>query len=413
MGFDNKKSYWIDTFIKQYEESFKKVNLLDRKSEYWRFASPSIWYDNYNKNKLPSEKQIENLSFNYDDITDCCIKFKDGVLDISSLAELNKGEKNIEVSSYKDAVTNENHWSAQKFGVAQLNAEKPYKRPLALFNGLYSRDGVFIKFKKGVRKKFHIIYEGNEQKKSTIRNLFDFEENVDITIIEHFSGNSKYNIVSEFFSDNNSKFEHIKIINQDITDTFIYHLFGNCQKHSNIKAINFSFSENPVRNEVNLYLEGPECNATVASLGFGQKDTSICDNTVFISHQEESSKSRQIIKNALSGGAKAIFQGKIYVSSVAQKTDGYQMSNGLILTDDCQFLVKPELEIYADDVVCSHGSISGTLNDDHLFYLQSRGIPLAEAQKHLVQAFFAEILNEINDEKVINHIEKQISIKLA
>ena len=136
------------------------------------------------------------------------------------------------------------------------------------------------------------------------------------------------------------------------------------------------------------------------------------DNTVFISHQEEFSKSRQIIKNALSGGAKAIFQGKIYVSSVAQKTDGYQMSNGLILTNDCQFLVKPELEIYADDVVCSHGSISGTLNDDHLFYLQSRGIPLAEAQKHLIQAF-AEILNEINDEKVINHIEKQISMKLA
>ena len=66
-------------------------------------------------------------------------------------------------------MTNENHWSSQKFGVAQLNAEKPYERPLALFNGLDSRDGVFIKFKKGVRKKFHIIYEGNEQKKSTIR----------------------------------------------------------------------------------------------------------------------------------------------------------------------------------------------------------------------------------------------------
>ena len=413
MGFDNKNSYWIDTFLKKYEDSFKKVDLLDRKSEYWRFASPSIWHENYINKKLPSEKQIENFSFNYDHINDCFIKFKDGILDISSLTELNKGEENIEVNSYKDAVTNENHWSSQKFGIAQSNAEKPYARPLALFNGLDSRDGVFIKFKKGIRKKFHIIYEGSVQKKSTIRNLFHFEEDVDITIIEHFYGNSKYNIVSEFFNDENSKFEHIKIINQDITDTFIYHLFGNCQKHSNIKVINFSFSDNPVRNEVNLQLEGAECNVTVASLGFGQKDTSICDNTVFISHQEESSKSRQIIKNALSGGAKAIFQGKIYVSSVAQKTDGYQMSNGLILTDDCQFLVKPELEIYADDVVCSHGSISGTLNDDHLFYLQSRGIPLVEAQKQLVQAFFAEILNEINDEKVINHIQKQISLKLA
>ena len=413
MEFDNKNSYWIDNFIKQYEKSFKKIDLLDRKSEYWKFALPSIWYDNYISDQLSSKKQISSLSFNYDEITDCFIKFKDGKLDIESLTGLNKGEKNLEVCSYEAAVSDKNHWSSLKFGKAQSNAEKPYERPLALFNGLDSRDGVFIKFKKGLKKKFHIIYEGNKQKKSTIRNLFDFEEDADVTIIEHFYGKSKYNIVSEFFTDKNSKFEHNKIVYQDITDTFIYHLFGNCQKYSNIKTINFSFSENPIRNEVNLYLEGSHCNATVASLGFGQQDTSICDNTVFISHQEESSKSRQIIKNALSGGAKAIFQGKIYVSPLAQKTDGYQMSNGLILTDDCQFLVKPELEIYADDVVCSHGSISGTLNDDHLFYLQSRGIPLVEAQKQLIQAFFAEILNEINDENLINHIQNQISEKLS
>ena len=413
MAFDNKNSYWIDNFIKQYEKSFKKIDLLDRKSEYWKFALPSIWYDNYISDQLSSKKQISSLSFNYDEITDCFIKFKDGKLDIESLTGLNKGEKNLEVCSYEAAVSDKNHWSSLKFGKAQSNAEKPYERPLALFNGVDSRDGVFIKFKKGLKKKFHIIYEGNKQKKSTIRNLFDFEEDADVTIIEHFYGKSKYNIVSEFFTDKNSKFEHNKIVYQDITDTFIYHLFGNCQKYSNIKTINFSFSENPIRNEVNLYLEGPHCNATVASLGFGQQDTSICDNTVFISHQEESSKSRQIIKNALSGGAKAIFQGKIYVSPLAQKTDGYQMSNGLILTDDCQFLVKPELEIYADDVVCSHGSISGSLNDDHLFYLQSRGIPLVEAQKQLIQAFFAEILNEINDENLINHIQNQISEKLS
>ena len=413
MAFDNKNSYWIDNFIKQYEKSFKKIDLLDRKSEYWKFALPSIWYDNYISDQLSSKKQISSLSFNYDEITDCFIKFKDGKLDIESLTGLNKGEKNLEVCSYEAAVSDKNHWSSLKFGKAQSNAEKPYERPLALFNGVDSRDGVFIKFKKGLKKKFHIIYEGNKQKKSTIRNLFDFEEDADVTIIEHFYGKSKYNIVSEFFTDKNSKFEHNKIVYQDITDTFIYHLFGNCQKYSNIKTINFSFSENPIRNEVNLYLEGPHCNATVASLGFGQQDTSICDNTVFISHQKESSKSRQIIKNALSGGAKAIFQGKIYVSPLAQKTDGYQMSNGLILTDDCQFLVKPELEIYADDVVCSHGSISGSLNDDHLFYLQSRGIPLVEAQKQLIQAFFAEILNEINDENLINHIQNQISEKLS
>jgi Fe-S cluster assembly protein SufD len=116
-----------------------------------------------------------------------------------------------------------------------------------------------------------------------------------------------------------------------------------------------------------------------------------------------------IIKNALKNGAKAIFQGKIFVDSKAQKTDGYQMSNGLILSDDCEFLVKPELEIYADDVVCSHGSISGTLNEDHLFYLRSRGIPLNEAQKKLIQAFYSEILDEVSEDNIVYYIQNQIS----
>ena len=85
------------------------------------------------------------------------------------------------------------------------------------------------------------------------------------------------------------------------------------------------------------------------------------------------------------------------------------MSNGLILSDDCEFLVKPELEIYADDVVCSHGSISGTLNEDHLFYLRSRGIPLIEAQKKLIQAFYSEILDEVSEDNIVYYIQNQIS----
>ena len=198
-----------------------------------------------------------------------------------------------------------------KFSKAQLKAEKSYERPLALFNGFNARDGVFIKFKKGVKKNLHIIYEGKNEKNTCIRNLFDLEENSEIKVFEHFYGNSKYNIVSELFAADNSKLEHYKIINQDISNSVIYHFFCNCKKNSKIKTVNFSFSDNPVRNEINLYLEGTNCDTTVASMGFGKKETSICDNTVFISHQEESCKSRQIIKNALKNGAKAIFQGKI------------------------------------------------------------------------------------------------------
>ncbi len=407
MVFENKNSHWIDAYTRKFEESFKNINLLDKKKEYWRFASPSIWHD-----KLPIKKSQEtrsSQSLKFDVTKYSFLRFNDGILDIETLTNFINENKNIEICSFKDIFLKKDHWSSLKFSKAQLKAEKSYERPLALFNGFNARDGVFIKFKKGVKKNLHIIYEGKNEKNICIRNLFDLEENSEIKVFEHFYGNSKYNIVSELFAADNSKLEHYKIINQDISNSVIYHFFGNCKKNSKIKTVNFSFSDNPVRNETNLYLEGTNCDTTVASMGFGKKETSICDNTVFISHQEESCKSRQIIKNALKNGAKAIFQGKIFVDSKAQKTDGYQMSNGLILSDDCEFLVKPELEIYADDVVCSHGSISGTLNEDHLFYLRSRGIPLIEAQKKLIQAFYSEILDEVSEDNIVYYIQNQIS----
>ena len=407
MVFENKNSHWIDAYTRKFEESFKSINLLDKKKEYWRFASPSIWYD-----KLPIKKSQEtrsSQSLKFDVTKYSFLRFNDGILDIETLTNFINENKNIEICSFKDIFLKKDHWSSLKFSKAQLKAEKSYERPLASFNGFNARDGVFIKFKKGVKKNLHIIYEGKNEKNTFIRNLFDLEENSEIKVFEHFYGNSKYNIVSELFAADNSKLEHYKIINQDISNSVIYHFFGNCKKNSKIKTVNFSFSDNPVRNETNLYLEGTNCDTTVASMGFGKKETSICDNTVFISHQEESCKSRQIIKNALKNGAKAIFQGKIFVDSKAQKTDGYQMSNGLILSDDCEFLVKPELEIYADDVVCSHGSISGTLNEDHLFYLRSRGIPLIEAQKKLIQAFYSEILDEVSEDNIVYYIQNQIS----
>ena len=407
MVFENKNSHWIDAYTRKFEESFKSINLLDKKKEYWRFASPLIWHDKLPIKKFQETRSSQSLKF---DVTKYSfLKFNDGILDIETLKNFINENKNIEICSFKDIFLKKDHWSSLKFSKAQLKAEKSYERPLALFNGFNARDGVFIKFKKGVKKNLHIIYEGKNEKNICIRNLFDLEENSEIKVFEHFYGNSKYNIVSELFAADNSKLEHYKIINQDISNSVIYHFFGNCKKNSKIKTVNFSFSDNPVRNEINLYLEGTNCDTTVASMGFGKKETSICDNTVFISHQEESCKSRQIIKNALKNGAKAIFQGKIFVDSKAQKTDGYQMSNGLILSDDCEFLVKPELEIYADDVVCSHGSISGTLNEDHLFYLRSRGIPLIEAQKKLIQAFYSEILDEVSEDNIVYYIQNQIS----
>ena len=124
------------------------------------------------------------------------------------------------------------------------------------------------------------------------------------------------------------------------------------------------------------------------------------DDTVFITHDALNCESRQVFKKVLRNGAQGVFQGKNLVKAGAQKTDGYQLSQSLLLDGDSQFLAKPELEIYADDVKCSHGSTSGAIDETALFYLRSRGVPLIDAEVLLVLSFLGDAIAEIEDEVV-------------
>jgi len=134
---------------------------------------------------------------------------------------------------------------------------------------------------------------------------------------------------------------------------------------------------------------------------------------VFITHAAERCESRQVFKKVLKNGAVGVFQGKILVRPGAQKTDGYQISQALLLDGDSQFLAKPELEIHADDVKCSHGSTVGAIDENTLFYLRSRGVPMKAAQALLVLAFLAEAMAEIDDPAIAENIRQRLESWLA
>ena len=130
-----------------------------------------------------------------------------------------------------------------------------------------------------------------------------------------------------------------------------------------------------------------------------------------INHNEENCKSYQLIKSVLNENSKGIYQGKIYVNPKAQKTDGYQLSRALLLNDDVEFNAKPELEIYADDVKCSHGSTSGNIDENSIFYLMSRGLSHAQSKKLLTNGFLNEVIEKITNEDVKSLIKKLTGIK--
>ncbi len=128
-----------------------------------------------------------------------------------------------------------------------------------------------------------------------------------------------------------------------------------------------------------------------------------------MNHNEENTKSSQFVKTALYDQSISSFQGKIFVDSKAQKTDGYQLSRALLLSDNAKFFSKPELEIYADDVKCSHGSSSGNIDNESIFYLRSRGIDEKDAKDMMIKGFLAEVIDKITD----NNFQKKFYQQLG
>ena len=129
-----------------------------------------------------------------------------------------------------------------------------------------------------------------------------------------------------------------------------------------------------------------------------------------INHNEENCKSYQLIKCVLNDNSKGIYQGKIFVDSKAQKTDGYQLSRALLLNEDTEFNAKPELEIYADDVKCSHGSTSGNIDENSIFYLMSRGLTYKQSKQLLINGYVAEVVEKITDNDIKDFVKKLLGI---
>ena len=166
-------------------------------------------------------------------------------------------------------------------------------------------------------------------------------------------------------------------------------------------GIKFNKSENDIE------LNGENSSSNIFSGSFLNKNNHQEIKTN-IQHQKPSCQSHQDIKNVLTAGSKGVFQGKVFVNQIAQKTNAYQLSKGLLLDEDCEFSTKPELEIYADDVKCSHGSTSGNIDSDALFYLKARGIKEKVAIKMIVKGFLESILKKINNKDITEILENHL-----
>ena len=214
------------------------------------------------------------------------------------------------------------------------------------------------------------------------------------SIFLDLSNNSKLNVVHFNVSNNKS---------------FLY-FETNLQDNSYLNFVSFQSDNIHTRNEFYASLN-QECNFDLYGLNIN--NYGVNDNYSFIQHLKPSSSSREVFKSIVEKGAITNFQGKIYVDSIAQKTDGYQMSRSLLLDDISKANNKPELEIYADDVKCSHGSTVSKLDDEQIYYFKSRGIDSEIAKKILKKAFIVEIIESIKDDMLKNYSNELIESLLS
>ena len=288
------------------------------------------------------------------------------------------------------------------FGVLEAAGQEKVARPLASLNTACATDGLVLQATG--TSSLHLAQDHAGEGASLLHHVIRVETGAELTLIET---GATTNTVMEIDLADGAVFHHIRVQTGERQPSAT-HLFARLGKEAAFKTFTLTADGAMTRNEVVLEFTGDDASGHIAGAVLGREKTH-ADNTVFVTHDAVNCESRQVFKNVLSDNAAAVFQGKIFVKEDAQKTDGYQISQSVLLTDGAEFLVKPELEIYADDVACSHGSTTGSLDETSLFYLRARGVPLKEAEAMLVAAFVDEAIDEIADEDLAEAMRAHVA----
>tara|TARA_Y100000992_G_scaffold252739_1_gene185184 strand:+ start:684 stop:1931 length:1248 start_codon:yes stop_codon:yes gene_type:complete len=275
---------------------------------------------------------------------------------------------------------------------------------------------IFIKKNYSLKKPLIIYHTTNEKIKSKNINLkleFQLEQNSCLRLIDYFNHSSEKNFINIFYNFDLKKDAILKNFKVDKKQNQnVKYSYNNINQDENSISETFILSSGSsfLKNEINCNLSGKYSSAFVNGI-FSLMDNQQHEIRTIINHLVENTKSSQLIKSVLGKESKSVYQGKIFVNSEAQKTDGYQLSKAILMDKTSEFNAKPELEIYADDVKCSHGSASGSLDENSIFYLMTRGLNYQQSKELLISGFILEVIEKITDREIKNLIKNMIGLK--
>ncbi|MGB0683742.1 MAG: Fe-S cluster assembly protein SufD [Magnetovibrionaceae bacterium] len=317
--------------------------------------------------------------------------------ELSDLADLPQG---VSVRGLDEALRTEGDLMQGNLG--QIG--KLEKHPLLALNTAMMDDGVVVRVGRGVEvsSPIELVFVGGLHDKPLSyhpRNLVLMDENSRANLIEHYvgRGDASYfaNVATEIRVRQGARVNHYSVQMEGARGYHLNTVTALVDRDGRYDNFKLSMGGELTRNETSVRLEG-EGSHTFLGGAYLMRGKQHCDNTTLVQHCVEHTSCEQVFKGVLDDQARGVFQGKIIVDRAAQHTDGHQLSKALLLNSGATHNAKPELEIYADDVKCSHGATSGELDHQALFYLRSRGIPLSQARSLLIQSFLGEALENIS-----------------
>ncbi|MFQ6548607.1 Fe-S cluster assembly protein SufD [Aestuariibius sp. 2305UL40-4] len=400
---------WANAAREAARDRVVRMGLPHRRDEYWKFTNPASLVQSapdaaalFETDELPLFHEVDRLK----------IVFVDGVFDAEASDDL--ALEGVEIHRLSDVFTRDIHWAKDLYGKLEERGQDPVERPFAALNTAFATDGVVIRVTGKAAKPVSLMYHHRDETSDAIlHHLIKLEEGAELTLLENGPAAARFNKAMEVEVADRAAFHHVRAQGRDHQRRAVTGTFARLGEESQFKSFTLTANGVLTRNECVIEMAGDNASAHVAGAAVGDGKDFHHDDTVFVTHDAVNCESRQVYKKVLRNGAVGVFQGKILVKPGAQKTDGYQISQSLLLDDDSQFLAKPELEIYADDVACSHGSTSGAIDDTALFYLRSRGVPEKAAQDLLTLAFLAEALDEIADEALAEDLRARLEAWLA
>lgn len=393
-------------------DSFKKLGFPTTKIEEWRFTNVNeLVRSDFTPAKRNSSKELtagDIKPFIIESWKGALLVFVDGYYQ-KNLSKTNSADSEILIGNLNEHFINNNGKLKKLTSVAAFDDD-----PFTALNTAFTLDGTIIEIPKGKTPDngIHILHvSSGKNLLSNHRNLIVVNENSVATIIEtyHSLNNDPafVNSVTEITVGENAQLKHYKF-QDEAENTFHIGSTAVIQKaNSKYTSISMDFGGKLVRNNLSTRLDGEGITSVLNGLYIAHNKQHI-DNHTFIDHAKAHCESHELYRGILNDSAKGVFSGKILVRQDAQKTDAKQSNNALLLSDEAQIDAKPQLEIYADDVKCTHGATVGQLDEKAVNYLRTRGIPGKKAIQMLTYAFAEEIIIGIENEPFRQKIENRL-----